>query len=171
MKLIALVLVALLFLSGCSSRKPTPHKVTLKKYKKSPRKETVPYKLRNKNAITVSLYEEYKKWYGTPYKYGGTSMRGIDCSAFVQTVFMDAFRVRVPRTTKEQVKRGYQVSRKKIRAGDIVFFRTSWNSRHSGIYLEKGNFMHTSSKHGVTISSLNNPYWRSKYWQTRRVLP
>jgi len=84
---------------------------------------------------------------------------------------MDAFRVRVPRTTKEQAKSGYETSKDEIKAGDVVLFKTGWNSRHSGVYLERGNFMHTSKKHGVTISNLNNPYWKNNYWQTRRVLP
>ncbi len=167
--------VSLLLLSGCSSRGKgayqRPHKVTLHPYAKPPKEETPSYHLQNKNSITLALYDEYKKWKGTPYLYGGNSLSGVDCSALVQSVYVDAFGVRVPRTVKEQAKRGYYVAKNEIREGDLVCFKTGWSTLHSGIYLEKGNFMHASSKHGVTISNLNNPYWREKYWQTRRILP
>jgi len=173
MKLLTLVVLSLVLLSGCSARKPSPSKkyyATLQPYK-TQTKELPPYRLTKKNAITLALYDEYVKWYGTPYKYGGSSLRGVDCSALVQSIYRDAFGLRVPRTVKYQVKIGYQVKRKNIKEGDLLFFKTGWSTRHSGIYLEKGNFINTSSKYGVTISNLNNPYWKSKYWQTRRVLP
>lgn len=171
MKLLLFCLLTALFMGGCSSKKSSIHKVTLHKYEKPPQDEKAEYQLKNRTPITLALLEEYKKWKGTPFCYGGESSDGIDCSAFVQSMFMDALRLRVPRSTKGQAQSGYKTSRAKIEAGDIVLFKTGWSSRHSGIYLERGNFMHASTKHGVTISNLNNPYWKNSYWQTRRVLP
>lgn len=171
MKYFLFFLIIALFISGCSSKKSSPRIVTLHKYKKPLKQEKPSYNLKKKTPITLALLQEYEKWRGTPFSYGGNTLHGIDCSAFVQSIFRDAFRMRVPRTTKGQAKSGYQTSKSKIQAGDIVLFKTGWDSRHSGIYLEKGNFMHASTKHGVTISNLNNPYWKQKYWQTRRVLP
>lgn len=158
-------------MSGCSSRVAPQHIVSLEKYS-TPQKPEIPtYNLQNKTPITLALLDEYEKWKGAPYCYGGDSVDGVDCSAFVQSVYLDGFGMRVPRTTKKQAKTGYEVALKERDAGDIILFKTGWDTRHSGIYLERGNFMHVSTKHGVTISNLNNPYWKNVYWQTRRVLP
>ena len=173
MRLLILVLLSLIFLSGCST-KATPyikHKEILKPNTNFSQTENPSYKLQNKNAITKALYTQYKKWDGSPYCYGGTSKNGIDCSSLVQNIYYDAFAIKIPRTTIEQAKIGYRVPRNKTKEGDLLLFKTGYSTRHSGIYLESGNFINTSTKHGVTISNLNNPYWRSKYWQTRRVLP
>ena len=168
---ILLTLLLALLLLGCSTRvsKPSSHQVTLTPYKKRAPQESS-YQLHKKNAITLALFDEYQKWYGVAYKYGGNSYNGVDCSALVQTLYYDAFGIKLPRTTKEQIKRGSFVGKSYLREGDIIFFKTGWNSLHSGIYLERGNFIHASSKHGVTISNLNNPYWKACYLQSRRVL-
>jgi len=164
-----LVVCLILFFTGCST-KGKPHQI--KKIKTSyAQHKKVPYKPKSKNYITTALYKEYKKWYQTPYKYGGCTTNGVDCSSLIQIIYKDAFNIDIPRTTKNQTKIGYKISRKSIHAGDLVFFKTGYNSRHVGIIIEYGDFIHTSTKHGVTISNLNNPYWKSRYWQTRRILP
>ena len=173
MKTVAFLCGLLLLLSGCSTKSsPNARRSYLANLNKiaQPQKEDPPYRLQSTNSIKEALYEEYKKWYGVKYCYGGSSKNGVDCSALVQIIYKDAFNLKVPRTTKEQAKAGYKISKSKIAEGDLVLFKTGWNTRHSGIYIEKGNFLHASSKHGVTISNLNNPYWKNKYWQTRRVL-
>ncbi len=165
---LAIILALILFINGCSTSKPqTP----LRKIQKQRVISKFPYKPKKKNWITDALYEEYKKWYKTPYKYGGTTLNGLDCSSLVQIVYKDAFGIKLPRTTKYQVKKGYYVDRNSIKEGDIVFFKTSKKARHSAIIIENDKFLHTSTKYGVSISSLNNPYWKSKYWQARRILP
>lgn len=169
MKFLILVIAALSFL-GCSSKNPsTTHIVKLEPYIPVTPKE-VPYKLYNETPITVTIYEQYKKWYNTPYLYGGDSCDGIDCSALVQTVYEDGFGLQVPRDTKHQATVGEFVKKSCIKEGDLLLFKTGYNSRHSGIYIERGNFLHTSTKNGVTISNINNPYWKEKYWQARRLL-
>jgi lipoprotein Spr/probable lipoprotein NlpC len=65
---------------------------------------------------------------------------------------------------------GKRVSKKSLKEGDILFFKTSYRVMHVGIYLERGEFIHTSSKHGVTLSNIHNPYWRAKYYEARRIL-
>ena len=173
MKLLSFVLLSLIFFSGCST-KATPsikRKEILKLNTNFSQNKMPSYRLKNKNAITQALYAQYKKWYNSPYCYGGTSKNGIDCSSLVQQIYYAAFALRVPRTTKKQAKIGYRVPRHETQEGDLLLFKTGYNAYHSGIYLESGNFINTSTKHGVTISNLNNPYWRSTYWQARRVLP
>ncbi|WP_457745465.1 C40 family peptidase [Sulfurimonas sp.] len=149
MKTLLLFLTLLLLINGCSTRE-IPHK-------------------RN-NSIKISLLEAYKKWKNTPYCYGGHSKSGVDCSSLVQILYKNAFNISLPRTTQAQVLMGHKISKYKMREGDLIFFKTGTRSHHSGVYLENGKFIHSSSTKGVTISNLNNPYWRSKYWQSRRIL-
>lgn len=117
-------------------------------------------------ATLQQLYEQHQQWQGTPYRLGGQSRTGIDCSAFVQTTFMDQFGIALPRTTSQQLDVGQQISKADLRAGDLVFFR---NGQHVGIYLEEDKFLHASTRIGVTISSMNNVYWSRKYWRSIRV--
>ena len=173
MKIFAILVGILLFINGCSTKhSPNSRRNYQASLHKIPQaqKENPPYRLKSTSSIKKALYAEYKKWYGVKYCYGGTNKNGVDCSALVQIIYKDAFNLKVPRTTKNQAHAGYQVKKRNIKEGDLVLFKTGWNSRHSGIYMEHGNFLHASTKHGVTISSLNNPYWKTKYWQTRRVL-
>ena len=115
------------------------------------------------------LYPYHNKWHRTPYKYGGFGSNGIDCSAFVQRAFKDNFNLKIPRTTKSLATYGKKVSRSRIKTSDLVFFKTGYNVRHVGIYLQNGKFMHASSSKGVNISSMNDAYWSKRYWMTRRV--
>ncbi len=169
MKTLVLVIAALTFW-GCSTKNHSASNyINLKPYTPTAIQE-VPYKLQTANSITLTIYEQYQKWYSTPYLYGGNSCEGIDCSALVQTVYQDGFGLHIPRDTQHQAQTGYFVKKSSIQEGDLILFKTGYNSRHSGVYIERGNFLHTSTKHGVTISNLNNPYWKEKYWQARRVL-
>ena len=116
------------------------------------------------------------EWQGTPYKLGGTSKSGVDCSAFSRVVYSDVYKVELPRTAEEQERLGAPVERRDLRAGDLVFFRTQgmgplFKSRHVGVYLGHGEFAQASGRHGVTVSSLDNRYWSRKYHSARRLQP
>lgn len=114
------------------------------------------------------FYDHYKEWRGTRYRLGGLSKAGIDCSGFVYLTFLDRLGIELPRSTHGQVYKGKEVSRAQLQTGDLVFFRNG-RVNHVGIYLEKGKFMHSSSKSGVRISSLGNTYWQRTYWKARRL--
>ncbi|OLQ70807.1 peptidase P60 [Photobacterium proteolyticum] len=111
----------------------------------------------------------YESWKGTPYRLGGKSRRGIDCSAFVQVGYYDVFNKVLPRTTGEQARMGRWIPLADAKEGDLVFFKTGRRLRHVGIYLGNAEFLHASTSQGVMISSLANPYWRRAFWQVRRV--
>lgn len=115
-----------------------------------------------------ALGRYYHAWAGVPYEYGGTTKSGIDCSAFVRQTVAHVSDLSLPRTTGAQVMRGRAIPRSALRTGDLVFFRTG-GSQHVGIYLGNGRFMHASSSVGVTISRMNNIYWRRHFWQARRL--
>jgi len=170
-KYLVLLFSTLLLFSGCSRKLPpkkasTVKEVNLKKYSthQRPKKRT-----KQSSSDLNRLYTQYRAWKGTPYQYGGLSLKGVDCSGFVLNAYKEVYGLRLPRSTKDQVKKGRLVYRYELRTGDLLFFKTGWNVRHVGIYLENGKFMHASDSKGVTIASINNPYWKKHYWQTRRL--
>jgi len=116
------------------------------------------------------LRKEYAQWQGTPFRLGGDNRQGIDCSALVQQIYHDSFSVDLPRTTESQALQGQFVYKTQLQVGDLVFFKTGWNTRHVGIYIGKDEFIHASTSKGVITSSLNNVYWKPKYWQAKRIL-
>ncbi|MCX8057070.1 MAG: NlpC/P60 family protein [Ignavibacteria bacterium] len=108
---------------------------------------------------------------GTPYKFGGTSRKGIDCSAFTRLIFQESLNIELPRSTLEQVKLGYPVSRKDLQFGDLVFFNTRrrQNPGHVGIYLWDNYFVHASTKYGVIVSSMASGYYDRRFVGARRL--
>jgi len=115
------------------------------------------------------LIQEFRKWEGTPYRLGGGSRRGVDCSFFVQIIMRDAYGITIPRTTREQMQFGRQVPPGSARLGDLVFFQTGRTTYHVGILMRDDFFMHASTTRGVTIDRLREPYWQQRMIQVRRV--
>ena len=110
------------------------------------------------------------EYIGVPYRYGGTTPKGFDCSGFVQYVY-GKHGIKLPRTADIQYKSGTAIAREKLRAGDMVFFSTTERgASHSGIYLGDNKFINATSSHGIMICSMNDPYWQKRYWGARRVL-
>ncbi|QIM69842.1 MULTISPECIES: NlpC/P60 family protein [Basfia] len=122
---------------------------------------------KNAQINNKKLMQVYSAWAGTRYRLGGTTTRGIDCSAFMQEAFSTAFGIDLPRSTSEQRSVGKKIQKSELKQGDLVFFR---GNRHVGVYLGGNRFMHSSTKEGVTISSLDDGYWSRTYTQSRRVL-
>ena len=119
--------------------------------------------------IVGQLYELHREWRGTPYRYGGASRNGIDCSALIQHGYRQHFNQELPRTTEGLLAVGDTISADELRAGDLVFFRTGTFGRHAGIYIENGRFLHASTSQGVIISNMHTPYWKRHYWTARRI--
>ncbi|MGZ9899925.1 C40 family peptidase [Shewanella gaetbuli] len=115
-----------------------------------------------------SLSAFYQQWKGTPYRFGGLSKRGLDCSGLVYLAYQDILGERVGRTVKSQQSLGKEVARANLQIGDLVFFRVNRNTRHVGVYMGNNQFLHVSTKKGVIISALDNPYWAPKYKFSKR---
>lgn len=108
---------------------------------------------------------------GVPYEYGGSDKTGMDCSAFTETVYDAASRVPLPRSTAAQYAEGTEIERDSLRFGDLVFFNTTGEiPSHVGIYIEDDLFAHASVSFGVTISSLESPYYRDRFVGARRII-
>jgi cell wall-associated NlpC family hydrolase len=117
------------------------------------------------------LLAEMVSYLGTPYRHGGGTRRGLDCSGFVRTVFATGADVELPRSAREQYRRGEAVERADLRFGDLVFFNTTGTvPSHVGVYLEEDVFAHASVSDGVTFSSLESAYYRKRFVGARRVL-
>lgn len=119
--------------------------------------------------INPELYSFIDDWYGTTYRMGGTTKKGIDCSAFSGTLLSSIFSFNVPRTAREQYKICEQVNKDELLAGDLVFFNTRGGVSHVGVYLTNNYFVHSSSSNGVTISSLQDSYYSKKFISGGRV--
>lgn len=120
--------------------------------------------------VSNALRTEIQSWIGTPHRMGGMSRRGVDCSGLVVVVYDELFGLRLPRTTADLIHAGERVNKKYLTSGDLIFFKPEYKSRHVGIYLGRGEFVHTSYSRGVMISRLDDGYWRQCYVTGRRVL-
>ena len=96
-----------------------------------------------------------ESYMGTPYRYGGTNRKGLDCSGLVYLVFRELNKAKMPRTTRRLKKLGRTVQRSGAKPGDLVFFALGRPGRlnHVCIYMGKGQFAHSSTSKGVIYSS------------------
>ena len=122
------------------------------------------------STLASKIIKTAKKYIGCPYKWGGTSPKGFDCSGYVGYVF-SAHGVELPRTSREQYNFGTKVSKSNLQPGDLVFFNTSGKGvSHVGIYIGDGQFIHSGTTRGVVIAELFSNYWMNLYLGARRVL-
>jgi lipoprotein Spr len=118
---------------------------------------------------TTELLKSVDDWYGTRYRMGGTTKSGVDCSALVQSVYLAAFGLSVPRTAFEQYKAAQRISATDMKEGDLVFFNTTGGVSHVGIYLRNNKFIHASSSRGVCVSDLFDPYYLRRFLGVGRI--
>ena len=116
---------------------------------------------------------EIVRYLDTPYKYGGNSENGIDCSAFTQQVYDNTLGVKLPRSAGAQYKTGEKISSKtSLQFGDLIFFDTRSSSYpgHVGIYIGENMFAHASLSQGVIVSSLKSNYYATRFIGARRYI-
>ncbi len=111
-----------------------------------------------------------KTFLGVPYRLGGSTLRGIDCSALVKKIY-EIFNISLPRTAREQLQSGKRVGMDELEEGDLVFFNTRRvNNAHVGIYIGNGEFVHASSStHQVKVDHLSTPYFSKRFLGGVRV--
>jgi cell wall-associated NlpC family hydrolase len=103
-----------------------------------------------------------QKMVGVPYRFGGSTPRGFDCSGLAQYVYASAG-IAIPRTSKEQLRASRAVRRRDLAVGDLLFFDTAWRDGHVGIYIGEGRFVHApSSGSRVSIEALDSVYFRDR---------
>jgi len=118
----------------------------------------------------LKLYQFVYDWIGTPYRFGGSSRNGIDCSAFTKEIYSKVFNTVIQRNSREIFSMSTPVSREELKEGDLVFFKINSRSiSHVGIYLGNNRFAHASSSRGVVLSNLNDPYFKRYFYKGGRL--
>lgn len=112
------------------------------------------------------LYVEAANWIGVPYRAGGDSKRGTDCSGLAYQLYKKVYHTHISRNTEDLKKESHKVAKRNLREGDLVFFTSNRSRRkvaHVGIYLKNGKFVHASTSNGVIVSNLNERYY-TQHW-------
>ena len=150
---LALFLVLLIWTAGCSSTKNIKPEDPISK-----------------------LILEAKTYAGAPYKWGGISKAGIDCSGLVLQAFK-AINIPLQRTADAQALQGQKIKQNELKPGDLVFFTKEKNTKavtHVGLVTQIKNkeviFINATTRKGVIESSLEEEYWRDRYWGARRIV-
>ncbi|AWU43806.1 NlpC/P60 family protein [Blattabacterium sp. (Cryptocercus kyebangensis)] len=160
--------------------KKNSEKISFRKKKQNPYYDKKDYFQIIKNKFFLKkkmdfLIEEAKNYMYTPYRYGGNTKNGIDCSALIKNVFA-SYKISLPRISSNQAKKGFLVPKKYIEKGDLLFFATGKFRKkinHVGmvIHISHNNifFIHASTS-GVLISRLYQKYWKNRFITARRIL-
>ncbi|OZB20159.1 MAG: glycoside hydrolase [Marinobacter sp. 34-60-7] len=149
------VWICLLALTGCASQQSLP-----------PASQS--WSPAASSARTDALWDVFQRYEGTPYRYGGTTADGFDCSGFINAAYREALGQPLPRTTSQMLRQGQPVPAHQIQPGDLVFFRIGGKEQHAGIYMGDNRFIHASTSVGVTLSQLNGYYWADRFTEARR---
>jgi cell wall-associated NlpC family hydrolase len=116
------------------------------------------------------LYQFIHDWYGVTYKYGGKDKSGIDCSGLTSVLYSNVYKKTISCSTKALVGEVKKIKQNELKEGDLVFFETNGRSiSHVGVYLQNNKFVHASTKKGVMISDMNEPYFKKAYVTSGRV--
>lgn len=130
------------------------------------------HKIQLCDSNNIELYKFIKRWYRTPYCFGGASKRGTDCSGFTMVLADSLFKIKLNRVAGDQLKQCIRpVKRQELQEGDLVFFTIGqryWIS-HVGIYLKDHKFAHAACIGGVIISDLREPYYNTWFFKGGRI--
>lgn len=116
------------------------------------------------------LYAFINDWYAVPYKYAGKDKHGIDCSGLASTLYQIVYQKKISPSTKALEEETKKIKDSDLKEGDLLFFNTDGKKvSHVGVYLQNSKFVHASTKKGVMISDLNEPYFKKTYLHAGRV--
>ncbi len=171
------IVLALVYLSSCKHHKTVttssndPKETNSKNSSKNLKK-----KYAEKLGVSESdiknekLYQFINEWTGVPYKYAGRSKAGIDCSGLTATLYLQVYKKTISPSTKALVDEAKKIKQNDLKEGDLVFFNTNGKSiSHVGVYLQNDKFVHASTKKGVMISDMNEPYFKKTYVRSGRI--
>jgi len=107
-----------------------------------------------------------ENWYGVKYLYGGTTKKGIDCSAFTQELLKEVFGITTDRIAGDQYNKCKKINREQLQIGDLLFFKAKNKSyiTHVAFYLGNNKFIHASVNKGITFDDLNSKYYSNIFY-------
>ena len=113
----------------------------------------------------IAFVKAIVPWLGSPYKYGGNSINGTDCSGFVSSIYSSFYKIELDRTSLLIYQNAKKINKSEVKEGDLVFFKIDGNKvvSHLGITITPNHFIHASSKKGVVVSSLIEPYYSKSF--------
>ena len=118
--------------------------------------------------------EQCKEYLGTPYKYGGISKTGMDCSGFIFTSAKQSLGIKLPRRAEDLYNATERLEKEQLQPGDFLFFKAANTVNHAAVYLGNDEFIHSASdgpKTGVIISKLSDSYWNTTFVGCGKFLP
>ncbi|HPP05065.1 MAG TPA: NlpC/P60 family protein [Spirochaetota bacterium] len=127
----------------------------------------------SREEIVTKLFTTIEEWLGTPYLYAGLSKNGVDCSGFAKVIYKTVFNIDLPNGVSNQKKLGRFVDINELQSGDLLFFNTTGEISHVGIYLFDKKFAHAASAGpniGVIKSSLDEKYYKERFVFARRII-
>lgn len=117
----------------------------------------------------IKLYSFIDEWYGVPYLYAGKSKTGVDCSGFTTILYKEVYGKNFLGPAAALYNASKEVKEDELEEGDLVFFKiNSEKVSHVGVYLQNSRFVHASTKKGIIISNLNEPYYRKYFFKGGR---
>lgn len=119
----------------------------------------------------LSLFSFIDEWWGTRYRYGGSTKKGIDCSALTSFLYRDVYGSNLPRTARMQYQVCQKIHISETVEGDLLFFNTRGGVSHVAVYLGDGYFVHSSTNQGVVISHIDDPYYQKRFLGAGRPMP
>lgn len=149
--------VLLAIFSACSPKKITKRNI---EYSDIYSKLSEQLSLKIERNDNLLLFQQAAFWLGTPYKMGGNTKQGIDCSGLAQAIYLKVFNVNIERNSSAMAASCVQLTKQQLEQGDLVFFSIAGKGiDHVGIFLKENKFLHSTTRKGVIISSLDEPYY------------
>ena len=127
-------------------------------------------KIETKNISDKTLVNFISDWYGTIYKYGGTDKHGIDCSHFAAKLYADVYKKTITGPSNSIEQETMSVKATEVQEGDLLFFKINGDKvSHVGVYVGNNKFVHASTKRGVILSDLNEPYYKKYFYKAGKL--
>lgn len=171
---LSLLLVMATALCACHTQKKTAYYPTKRSYNVLVSDEWRNLDITLASGDNKRLYQEIKGWLGTPYKYGGNTKSGVDCSGFVVQIYRAVYNKRIERNSAMIFEKNCRlIDVDDLQEGDLLFYCTAKNTKrisHVGIYLKENKFAHASATNGVKISDITEDYFIDHFYAAARVV-